>query len=204
MNDSQDQHRSLQTEEVHTLLRNLLKSPEKFRHHVRRYAYWRTFFIDLHWKSHRTAAAIVLKLTYGINIDEHIDEEGDNYVSLADKALYRWTLPYLPDIRMLTWRLSLAAAGIWGNIFFRRCRTVYWRPTRRIGTYLVVKISTFIIFQQDGSDFILGLYTFSKVPPGMVPGCLLQKAGTRMAQISYSDGGSPFQASTEKNRRSNP
>ncbi|KAE9411010.1 cytochrome P450 [Gymnopus androsaceus JB14] len=76
-----DHHRSLQTEEVHTLLRNLLKNPAKFRHHVR-----------------RTAAAIILKLTYGIHIDEHVDEEGDNYVALADKAMF-----------------SLAAAGIWGT-----------------------------------------------------------------------------------------
>lgn len=42
--------------------------------------------------NHRTAAAIILKLTYGIRIDEHVDEEGDNYVSLADKALSRWML----------------------------------------------------------------------------------------------------------------
>ncbi|KIK71103.1 hypothetical protein GYMLUDRAFT_33229 [Collybiopsis luxurians FD-317 M1] len=83
MASSHEHHRSLQTEEVHTLLRNLLHDPAKFRHHVR-----------------RTAAAIILKLTYGIQIDEHVDEEGDNYVSLADKAMS-----------------SLSQAGIFGTYF---------------------------------------------------------------------------------------
>jgi hypothetical protein len=35
----------------------------------------------------RAAAAIILQITYGIQIDEQVDEDGDNYVSLADKAM---------------------------------------------------------------------------------------------------------------------
>jgi len=35
----------------------------------------------------RAAAAIIVQITYGIQIDEKVDEEGDNYVSLADKAM---------------------------------------------------------------------------------------------------------------------
>ncbi|KAK7463681.1 hypothetical protein VKT23_007024 [Stygiomarasmius scandens] len=60
----------LQIRETHTLLRNLLESPDKFQFHTR-----------------RAAAAIILQITYGIQIDEKVDEEGDNYVSLADKAM---------------------------------------------------------------------------------------------------------------------
>ncbi|KAF9069142.1 cytochrome P450 [Rhodocollybia butyracea] len=69
-NGFHDRHRSLQAEEVHTLLRNLLHDPAQFSYYIR-----------------RTSAAIIVKLTYGINIDQHIDEGGDNYVTLADKAI---------------------------------------------------------------------------------------------------------------------
>ncbi|THV04845.1 cytochrome P450 [Dendrothele bispora CBS 962.96] len=60
----------LQTKEAHVLLRNLLQSPDKFHFHTR-----------------RAAAAIILQITYGIQINEKVDEYGDNYVSLADKAM---------------------------------------------------------------------------------------------------------------------
>ncbi|KAF5375244.1 hypothetical protein D9758_000185 [Tetrapyrgos nigripes] len=60
----------LQTKETHVLLRNLLQRPEKFLLHTR-----------------RAAAAIILQITYGIQIDEKVDEDGDNYVALADKAM---------------------------------------------------------------------------------------------------------------------
>ncbi|ESK89309.1 cytochrome p450 [Moniliophthora roreri MCA 2997] len=71
----------VQTEETHTLLRNLLESPQKFSHHVR-----------------RSAAAIILNVIYGIEIDESVDEQGDNFVTLADRALR-----------------SLSQAGIFGT-----------------------------------------------------------------------------------------
>jgi hypothetical protein len=46
----------------------------------------------------RTAAAIILSVVYGIKVDESVDEQGDNYVSLANKAME-----------------SLSRAGIFGT-----------------------------------------------------------------------------------------
>ncbi|KAK1232695.1 hypothetical protein PQX77_004171 [Marasmius sp. AFHP31] len=70
-----------QTSGTHTLLRNLLDNPEDFRVHVR-----------------QSAAAIILSVTYGITVDEEVDPHGDNFVTLADKAL-----------------TGLAQAGIFGT-----------------------------------------------------------------------------------------
>ncbi|KAF9229392.1 cytochrome P450 [Gyrodon lividus] len=52
--------------ETHTTLRNLLDSPEQYGHHIR-----------------RTAAAIVMKISYG----HDISDKGDIYVTIADDAL---------------------------------------------------------------------------------------------------------------------
>ncbi|KAJ7837531.1 cytochrome P450 [Mycena olivaceomarginata] len=66
----------LQIQEAHAMCRRLLESPQEFRYHVR-----------------KTAARIILKMTYGSQVGA-----GDDYVMLADKAL-----------------ASLAQAGIFGS-----------------------------------------------------------------------------------------
>ncbi|KAH7911946.1 cytochrome P450 [Hygrophoropsis aurantiaca] len=53
-------------EESYTTLRNLLRTPENYNHHIR-----------------RTAAAIVMKISYG----HDVSDQGDVYVTLADEAL---------------------------------------------------------------------------------------------------------------------
>ncbi|KAF8844010.1 cytochrome P450 [Paxillus ammoniavirescens] len=58
--------------ETHTTLRNLLDSPEQYGHHIRR-----------HVNQTLTAAAIVMKISYGHNISD----KGDVYVTIADQAL---------------------------------------------------------------------------------------------------------------------
>ncbi|KAJ6519905.1 cytochrome P450 [Mycena sanguinolenta] len=69
----------LQLQETHALCRRLLQSPQEFRYHVR-----------------KTAARIVLKMTYGPRVGTNI--VGDDYIVLADQAL-----------------ASLAEAGIFGT-----------------------------------------------------------------------------------------
>ncbi|KAF9499746.1 cytochrome P450 [Pleurotus eryngii] len=59
-------YRPVQLQETHTLLRNLLNAPDDFRYGIRRWG-----------------AAIVLTLAYG----HQVAEKGDDYVSLADRAL---------------------------------------------------------------------------------------------------------------------
>ncbi|KAJ7181739.1 cytochrome P450 [Mycena crocata] len=66
----------LQVQETHTMCRRLLENPAEFRYHIR-----------------KTAASIVLKMTYGPQVGT-----GDDYTILADKAL-----------------ASLAQAGIFGT-----------------------------------------------------------------------------------------
>ncbi|KDQ63647.1 hypothetical protein JAAARDRAFT_29676 [Jaapia argillacea MUCL 33604] len=56
----------IQTKETYTMLRNLAHDPTKFSYHIR-----------------RTAAAVVMFVSYG----HQIAQEGDEYVTLADKAL---------------------------------------------------------------------------------------------------------------------
>ncbi|KIM78610.1 hypothetical protein PILCRDRAFT_98340 [Piloderma croceum F 1598] len=65
INMSSDYHPG-QILETHTMLRNLLVSPNNFNHHIR-----------------RTAAAIVLKIAYG----HIVADEGDSYVALAEAAM---------------------------------------------------------------------------------------------------------------------
>ncbi|KAL0951064.1 hypothetical protein HGRIS_007803 [Hohenbuehelia grisea] len=60
------EYHPIQIQETHTLLRNLLESPDRFRYYIRRWG-----------------AGIVLKMAYG----HQMAEEGDDYVSLADRAL---------------------------------------------------------------------------------------------------------------------
>ncbi|ETW81852.1 cytochrome P450 monooxygenase 12 [Heterobasidion irregulare TC 32-1] len=59
-------HQPTQIEETHALLRNLHRSPDKLAHHLR-----------------RSFAALVMKISYG----HQIEEEGDMYVGLADQVL---------------------------------------------------------------------------------------------------------------------
>ncbi|KAF4572823.1 hypothetical protein EYR36_007333 [Pleurotus pulmonarius] len=59
-------YQPVQLQETHTLLRNLLNAPDDFRYGIRRWG-----------------AAIVLTLAYG----HQVAERGDDYVSLADRAL---------------------------------------------------------------------------------------------------------------------
>ncbi|KAJ7110135.1 cytochrome P450 [Mycena epipterygia] len=75
-NDSCNARHPLQIQETHTMLRSLLVSPLEFRYHVR-----------------KTAASIILKMTYGVHVGT-----GDEYTVLADRAL-----------------ASLAQAGIFGT-----------------------------------------------------------------------------------------
>ncbi|THH18673.1 hypothetical protein EW146_g2333 [Bondarzewia mesenterica] len=56
----------VQIREAHALLRNLLHSPENYYHHLR-----------------RNAAALVMKISYG----HDVAEEGDAFVTLAEKAM---------------------------------------------------------------------------------------------------------------------
>ncbi|KAF8898640.1 cytochrome P450 [Infundibulicybe gibba] len=86
--DSSSYH-PLQIKETHCLLRNLLYHPGEFRYHVR-----------------RTAAAIILDLTYG----HQVANEGDEYVTLADRALQglaqagifgTYMVDYLPILKYL-------------------------------------------------------------------------------------------------------
>ncbi|KAK7058891.1 hypothetical protein VNI00_001515 [Paramarasmius palmivorus] len=85
----------IQITETHTLLRNLLESPQKFSFHVR-----------------RNAAAIILSVVYGIKVDESVDEQGDNYVSLANRAME-----------------SLSRAGIFGTYMVDYIPTLKHVPT---------------------------------------------------------------------------
>lgn len=57
---------SVVTKETYTTLRNLAHSPDDFAHHLR-----------------RTAAAIVMKISYG----HEVSDKGDIYVTLADEAM---------------------------------------------------------------------------------------------------------------------
>ncbi|KAJ7225444.1 cytochrome P450 [Mycena pura] len=75
-NESSVKCHPLQVQEGRALCRRLLDSPRDFRYHIR-----------------KTAAAIVLKMTYGQRVGT-----GDDYITLADKAL-----------------ASLAQAGIFGT-----------------------------------------------------------------------------------------
>ncbi|KAJ7254032.1 cytochrome P450 [Mycena haematopus] len=75
-NASSVEWHALQIQETHALCRRLLQSPQEFRYHVR-----------------KTAATIVLKMTYGPRVGT-----SDDYIILADKAL-----------------ASLAEAGIFGT-----------------------------------------------------------------------------------------
>ncbi|KAJ6610073.1 cytochrome P450 [Mycena sp. CBHHK59/15] len=76
-NDSSVLRHPLQIQETHAMLRGLLHSPSNFRYHVR-----------------KTAATIVLKMTYGTKVGG----VGEEYVALADNAI-----------------ASLAQAGIFGT-----------------------------------------------------------------------------------------
>ncbi|THH16641.1 hypothetical protein EW146_g4040 [Bondarzewia mesenterica] len=60
----------IQIREAHALLRNLLRSPENYYHHARRYRF-------------RSAAALVMKISYG----HDVAEEGDIFVILAERAM---------------------------------------------------------------------------------------------------------------------
>ncbi|KAK0208256.1 cytochrome P450 [Desarmillaria ectypa] len=64
------EHHPLQIGQTHVLLRDLQRSPAEFGHHIR-----------------RTAAAIVLDITYGIHIDDELGDNRDNYVKLASSAI---------------------------------------------------------------------------------------------------------------------
>lgn len=85
------------SKEIHVLLRNLLDSPDKLFHHVRRSVVCiLQIFIDAKQcvTLSRSAAAIVTMLSYG----HQIAPEGDVYVTIADTALS-----------------GLAKAGIYGT-----------------------------------------------------------------------------------------
>jgi len=71
------QYHPIILEETHVILRNLLKHPDDFARHIR-----------------RTAAAIIMRISYG----HKISDQGDIYVTLADEAMQ-----------------GLAKAGIFGT-----------------------------------------------------------------------------------------
>ncbi|KAG1867957.1 cytochrome P450 [Suillus subalutaceus] len=60
------QYHSVLIKETHTTLRNLAHTPDDFAHHLR-----------------RTAAAIVMRISYG----HEVSDKGDIYVTLADEAM---------------------------------------------------------------------------------------------------------------------
>ena len=77
-------HQPTQIEETHALLRNLHRSPDKLAHHLRRCGFKRRSY--RHFLKHaefRSFAALVMKISYG----HQIEEEGDMYVGLADQVL---------------------------------------------------------------------------------------------------------------------
>jgi hypothetical protein len=71
------EYHSIIKKETHTTLRNLAHTPDDFAHHLR-----------------RTAAAIVMRISYG----HEVSDKGDIYVTLADEAMQ-----------------GLGAAGIFGT-----------------------------------------------------------------------------------------
>lgn len=85
-------YHDIQVKETHTLLRNLLSSPQDFRYHCR-----------------RVGAAIILHVAYGHNVAEG----GDEYVALADQALSSlaqaglfgtYLVDYIPSLKHIpTW-----------------------------------------------------------------------------------------------------
>ncbi|EMD42231.1 hypothetical protein CERSUDRAFT_110763 [Gelatoporia subvermispora B] len=87
-----EQYYPVQLKEAYVMLRNLLDTPDKFYPHIR-----------------RTAAAIVIQITYG----HQIAPEGDWYVTLADKAITTlgkagifgtYIVDYLPILKYIpTW-----------------------------------------------------------------------------------------------------
>ncbi|KIJ68344.1 hypothetical protein HYDPIDRAFT_82083 [Hydnomerulius pinastri MD-312] len=96
--------------ETHTTLRNLLDTPDDFGHHLR-----------------RTAAAIVMKISYG----HDIADKGDVFVTLADEALQglgkagifgSFLVDYLPFLKYIP--ESMPGAG-----FKRQARA--WRAVTR-------------------------------------------------------------------------
>ncbi len=81
----------LQLTEVHTLLRSLMKSPPSFLNHVR-----------------TSATSLIVRITYGIDLQETVDDSGNNFVTLADTAIS-----------------SLSHAGIFGTYLVVRPKFCY-------------------------------------------------------------------------------
>lgn len=86
---------SVVTKETYTTLRNLAHSPDDFAHHLR-----------------RTAAAIVMKISYG----HEVSDKGDVYVTLADEAMQ-----------------GLGMAGIFGSFLVDYLPFLKYVPARMPG-----------------------------------------------------------------------
>jgi len=88
---------SVVTKETYTTLRNLAHSPDDFAHHLR-----------------RTAAAIVMKISYG----HEVSDKGDIYVTLADEAMQ-----------------GLGMAGIFGSFLVDYLPFLKYVPARMPGAH---------------------------------------------------------------------
>ncbi|KAF9044808.1 cytochrome P450, partial [Hymenopellis radicata] len=102
----------LQLTEVHTLLRALMKSPHSFLHHVR-----------------TSATSLIVRIIYAIDLQETMDDSGDNFVTLADTATSSlshagifgtYLVDYIPILKYTPAWLPGASfkrkAAIWRNI----------------------------------------------------------------------------------------
>ncbi|KAJ7597134.1 cytochrome P450 [Mycena floridula] len=139
-------YRQVQQKEIHTLLRRLLDKPDSFRAHVR-----------------RAAASIILNITYGISIDEEVDENGDNYVTLADKALTSlskagifgtYLVDYLPWLKHApAWLPFRRQASIWRNTV----REMVDRPFEMVQTKMKQGTAVSSIVAQELENISSGL-----------------------------------------------
>ncbi|KAF9015256.1 cytochrome P450 [Cyathus striatus] len=102
------QYNALQLKETHTLLRNLLSSPDQFRYYVR-----------------RTAAAIILNITYGHQVADH----GDDYVALADKAISGLAMAGIFGTYVVDYLPWLKHVPIWFPFASFKRQALYWRRT---------------------------------------------------------------------------
>ncbi|KIM81633.1 hypothetical protein PILCRDRAFT_821401 [Piloderma croceum F 1598] len=103
-------YQPIQIQETHTLLRNLLTSPSDFSHHIR-----------------RSAAAIILNITYGYDVAER----DDPYVALADGAMQTMSKAGVFGTYLVDYIPVLKYVPLWmpGASFKRQARE--WRYLSR-------------------------------------------------------------------------
>ena len=104
--DASKQYRPSHVLESRKILLRLLSSPDLFLHHVRQYVGLMSYWIDLNECSSSLAASSIMRVTYGIEVNE----TNDKYISTAEKAMYvfstasepgAFVVDYLPIRKML-------------------------------------------------------------------------------------------------------